>query len=358
LPTGKQRVTIELSSSQCPAAQAALSPSVATLAGFSFPPVSSVAMPYSFRLRFELAHTHHIGVDHEELELFADGNQRLILRTGQMGNPIKEPSRAAVVGYGYESPEAAQSAGERARRALLRWAVYENVGIDLGGGLPRGLVTNEGLAMFQEQLGVPLRNDVHGLDVYEHIDGMRFMLTQATAVVGKNPETLAKSFASAFHAQPPASDKLLLASELYCASFFDFPDRSRFITLVTAIEALLAPTQRNDSAQALVDRICDLVRHSELSENTKNSMLGAIDWLRYDSILNTGRRLASTLLRGKTYANMTPERFFTHCYNLRSQIVHNGTPKDRSTNIRNEANNAAQFIADLLRASWSALETH
>lgn len=58
--------------------------------------------------------------------------------------------------------------------------------------------------------------------------------------VGKHPDIFVEQFRQGMITLP-LSDTQLLGAELYGLSFFDMSFRSRFITLVTAVEAMLEP---------------------------------------------------------------------------------------------------------------------
>jgi hypothetical protein len=97
-----------------------------------------------------------------------------------------------------------------------------------------------------------------------------------------------------------------------------------------------------------------MVIDSRLDTPIKQSMLGTIQWLRKQSISQTGRDMAQSLLGNKEYLQMNAEQFFSHCYNIRSQIVHTGTPKDIGIDLLELANSCQAFTGDLLQASFDA----
>ena len=307
---------------------------------------------YNFRLRFNLANAYRIGSDAEEIDLLVTPTkQRLRLRTAVSGTPIKDNSRAVVLGGPYTSPNEAMEAGEQAKKALLYWAVEQRLGIDLGDGRQRSVVTDAGLAMFQQQWGAPVRNDVHGIDVYEAIHNLRFAFTNMTPVVGKNPLALVETFNREFREPMLLTEKQRLAAEIYSGSFFDVSHRSRFITLVTAVEALLEPSRRSESAQTLVSEIENITRSSDVDNATQNAILSSLQWLRFESIGQTGRSLAKRLIPERQYGGRTSWSFFTYCYQLRSQILHRGGAEDDSADLLGLANETEGFVAYILLAS-------
>jgi len=307
---------------------------------------------YEFRLRFNLANAYRIGSDAEELELLAlPTGERFRLRAAVLGTPIKDHARAAILGGAYASGDEARAAAERAKVALLYWAVEQRLGIDFGDGRQRSIATEAGLALLREQLGCPIRNDVHGIDVYERAENLKFVAVSANAEVGKHPPNLVQTFEREFLGARRLTEKQVLASEIYSGSFFDVSHRSRFITLVTAVEVLLEPARRPEPAQMLVTEMEVTTRTSAVDDSTKEAIVSSLQWLREESIGQSGRALARRLLPQQQYDGRSSSAFFRQCYNLRSQIVHRGAVEDPSIDMLSLANTMETFVSELLLAS-------
>lgn len=308
---------------------------------------------FDFRLRFHLSQDTRINIDKEELLIIEEEDgKKLRIRSGGMGKPIKDFPDAAIIGGTYSSAEQAKDAVERVKAALLVWAVRQRVGIDLGDGLLRSVVTTAGIKMFEEKYKRPVRNDVHGVDIYEHQDNIMFVRMSAQHMFGKDPTTFVGQFSETFHQHVVPTEKQILASELYCASFFDVSFRSRLITLVTSIEALIELVERHKLYKDIVENVEQLVRCSGASAETINSFIGSLQWLKYESIRQMGRKLVKHLLESRDYAGMSAERFFIYCYDLRSQILHTGKPKKASIDLLNVTNTLQEFVSALLLASF------
>lgn len=304
---------------------------------------------YMFRLRFHLLDGDHIESDLEEIVLLEDERgRRLRLRSGGRGSPIKGHSKAALIGGPFPAETEAREAADRARRALLTWAIHEKLGIDVGDGKRRGGFTNHGKAHFAEMLGGPVRDDLHGIDVYENQEGLTFVGLSVKAALGKSADAFCSRVAAAFQEPTLISEKQALAAELYCSSFFDVSFRSRLITLVTALEALLTPAARPAAVIAAVASLEAVVQKAELDEATRSAMLGSLRWLRQESVGQAGRALVTSVLGQATYGGLEAVRFFTYLYDLRSQILHTGKPKDAQLDLLGVCNEAQRFVADLI----------
>lgn len=309
---------------------------------------------YEFRLRFHLPGRDHINSEAEELLVLQDGAGATVrLRSGARGSAIKDHSRASLLGGPYSSAADAHAAAERTKRALLIWAVRNRVGIDLGGRRPRGVITTAGRQWLEERIGGPVRADVHGIEVYEHVDGLVFAALNAEASIGKAAAAFVEQVAAAIATPVPLSAKQELAGEILSASYFDASDRSRFVTLITAVEALLDPQPRPAAAQQVVARMMQVVQEGGADEGTRAAMFGSLQRLKRESIGQAGRALADRLLGGKVYEGQPPARFFTTCYELRSSILHLGKAPVGIDDFPSVCAVAHAFVSDLLIASFA-----
>ena len=310
---------------------------------------------YDFRLRFNFPEAYRINSDVEQFELLAlPHGERIRLRSGAIGMPIKDHNQAAVSGGPYTSKDQARAAAEKSKRALLYWAIEQRLGIDFGDGKQRSIVTNGGLAMLEKQHGCPFRNDIHGIDVYEHVEKLEFVNFNAKGTVGKYPPNLISTFQREYLNSRQFTEKQVLASEIYASSFFDVSSRSRFITLVTAVEALLEPLKRSDEVEALVKELKATARKSKIDELTRESIIGSLERLSHQSIGQAGRSLADRLVPNELFDGQSSADFFTRYYNLRSQILHRGTVEDDSVDIWHLANVMENFVSRLLLAALNS----
>lgn len=308
---------------------------------------------FEFRLRFNMHKGDHIESEVEELGLLrTEGGQTIRLRAGSRGTPISKSSEIAIFGGPYESKEEARSAAACARKAVVVWAVKQRLGVDFGDGKLRALMTDIGKKHYERELGHPLRNDRLGIDVYESQEGLLFASVSIDAALGKNPGAFIDQFREGMMSPKPLSDKQRLAAELYGLSFFDMSFRSRFITLVTAVEALLDPPIRPPEIQAFIQEVTTEANDLAVDHATKRSLISSLDRLRYDSIGRTGRALAESLVSDREYDGLKAGKFFTHCYKLRSEIVHDGKPSDPAIDLLQVSNACQAFVADLLLASF------
>lgn len=307
---------------------------------------------YDFRIRFNFPEAYHINSEADKIELLdLSSGEHITLVSGSSGAPIREHNHAAVLGKSFTSEDQARAAAEKCKRALLYWAIAQPLGIDFGDGKQRSGVTKAGLKCLEEQHGCPIRNDIQGIDVYGHVEKLKFVLFSAKLKLGKNPNELIDTFKREYMNSRNFTGKQLLASEIFASSFFDVSARSRFITLVTAVEAMLEPIKHSDDIEALVEEFKAQVSQSVVDETTRDSIIGSLERLKDQSIRQAGRTLANRLLPNELFDGQESARFFTRSYGLRSQILHKGTISDEEDDILHLANVMETFVNRLLLAA-------
>lgn len=306
---------------------------------------------FDLRVRFNLPEGFRINSEEEKLLLVElPSGIELTLATGQTGVLIKDCPRAVVTGKGFHTFEEAQAVAEKVKRILLYWSVKYRHGIDLGDGRQRSIATNAGLTLLEKEHGCPFRNDIHGIDIFEHQDNLKFVHVAMQATAQKHPQYLVQTFLEEIDSRRTVSPKQELACELYVSSWFDVSYRSRFITLVTAVEALI---EQNEHPQGVADLVCStrkVLEQLSLPTAVEASIAGSLERLKRQSISQAGRELVKRLLPDSQFQGMDAERYFSYCYNLRSQILHNGTPSD-DIDMLQAANAAEEFVSALLLSS-------
>lgn len=306
------------------------------------------AKTYQFRLRFQLQDSIHLNSTLKKVTLFRGKNGIKLSIKGETNTTLKDSKRLAIIGGPYPSMEQAADAAERTRLSLLIWAAKQRLGIDLGSDYQSSYIFPSTLEMLTKRLGVQVRNDIHGIDVYENSGSVKFASVNGKLRIGKTYDALKKDLAYAFSAGKNYDDKLVLACELYSTSFLDSSVRSRFITLVTAAEALLVAKKRSVKAQELIEEFVNLPAITDLDEEEKKSLISALEFTKKESIGQTGKLLADQNLPDTIYDGRTSGDFFKYCYNIRSKLLHNGKSKLTVTELKNLSNTCSTFIGDLL----------
>jgi Apea-like HEPN len=306
---------------------------------------------FSFRIRFNRSPTDTVQTEANEIALSNDEAPfPLRLHNPETGGSILMATQLALTGDGYSSHEAAFAAGQKYQSALTVALARHRIGADFGLRAPKGFVTDHGLALFQQQLGQRVLNNVHGLMVFETEPRPRFALMNASPLRGVNQEAFMTVFSTAAAARTQLTERELVAFALFNASFFRQSADSRFLLLMMAIEALLEPCRRSDSARSHVDSLIQQTKNAELPQEDKASMIGSLRWLASESISQAGRNLSKSRLGERTYNEMSAAKFFTYCYSLRSALVHGSFPYPTLDQVSSTGGQLECFVSDLLTA--------
>lgn len=304
---------------------------------------------YSFRIRFNRSPTDTIQVETNELELPTIGSQpSVILRARQDDLKIRDSDQLAVVGSGYDSHQNAEVAGREVKKALSVALAKVRVGADFGDRAPKGMFTEHGLKWVEQQIGQRALNNVHGLMVFETFPKPRFASTNGQMTRGTTQESFIAAYAKALEASPTISESEELSYTLFNASFFQPTADSRFLLLIMAIEALIRPKPRSGESLAQVESFVLQTKQANLPDQEKNSILGTLRWLRVESINQAGRRMVNERLGDRIYLEMTAPDFFTHCYQMRSNLVHGNLPTPTFEDIGKVTATTEVFASELL----------
>jgi hypothetical protein len=249
---------------------------------------------------------------------------------------------------GYTTEEEAKGAGEAYELALMFALARVRVGADFGYRTARGAFTPEGLKWLEQKVGERALNDVHGLMVYAAEPRPRFAMTKASALRGASAGDFLTAFKAAEAARARITDRERLAFSLFNASFFQPTADSRFLLLVMSIEALIEPTPRSAQSQAHVKSLIAATKAASIPPAERESMLGSIRWLNNESINQAGRRIVGSRLGSRLYEGRTAVDFFSHVYQMRSNLVHGNQPYPTFEMVSAAAAPLEVFVSELL----------
>ena len=305
---------------------------------------------FSFRVRFHRSPSDTINFCASTWEWKINENiPSLLLSAHKKDTDINDSEIWVFQSNGWPSEDEAHRAASMYLDALALTLVRLRIGADFGNRAPKSRFTHYGLAMLESQSGHRVLNDVHGLIVYESEPTPYFVSGKANCVLGKPQDQFEKIFSHALTSNRRLTERERLSLELFNTSFFQKSNESRILLLVMAIEALLEPSPRSSVAASYVESIIETTNSSKvLCSKEKKSLLGSLQWLRYESINQTGRKLAEDCLKGRTYMNKEAPSFFSYCYNLRSRLVHGTPPFPSQQEIGSAVSPLVMFVSDIL----------
>ena len=242
-----------------------------------------------------------------------------------------------------------QRAGRRAWRArLMRAFACVRIGADFGDRAPHGFVTNVGLQFLSPDRRA--LNDVHGLAVFECEPPPVFVgAGNVTMQLSRPHEHLVQAVEETL-AAGGLTEERQVAYGFFAASFSQRSADARFALLMMAVESLVEPRPRAAAVREHVESLIKSTRESGLPPNEVNSLERSLSWLRDESIGQAGRRLAQQL-DAKKYKEESAQRFFTHCYEIRSRLLHGIHPVPTRREVDEHAAPLEVFVADLLCAT-------
>lgn len=307
-----------------------------------------MADDWTFRHRLMLGDRMRINWAEPEMQLTnADDSQTVYLKS-RMGVPIQDTVDLVLRGWGYESPEAAQEAAGRWRSAVTIGLAAHNVGSDFGMRSPASWMDPTFMASHSVD-GEPVMQDEFALMIFRTETAPRFMgFTAGAVTVGKGGDEVRFAIQMALSEGTELTDRQNLTYAVYASSFGLRPD-ARLVALVSAVELMTNPQDRDAEAQTVVDSMVKTINASGMDPSTKDSMKGALVWLRRQSIKQSVKDVALTL-GDRKYMGESAAKFLLRCYDLRSTLVHGPSLPDwDEVNVR--GGELERVVGDLIAIS-------
>lgn len=306
-------------------------------------------MSYSFRIRFNRSPTDTIQTEANKLDLpKKDLSPLVTLHARQDNLEICNSDQMAVISSGYASAQEAEIAGLETKKALTIALARTRVGADFGSRAAKGMFTEHGLKWVEREINQRALNNIHGLMTFETLPKPRFVSSNAQMTRGTTPESFISAYKKALDASPTIFQREELSYVLFNASFFQPTSDSRFLLLIMAVEALIEPEKRSDESLAHVDSLIQQTKNANLADQEKKSIVGSLEWLRLESINQAGKRIVNERLGNRLYIGMTATKFFTHCYRIRSNLVHGSLPAPTYEEVNALAATLEVFVSELL----------
>jgi hypothetical protein len=147
----------------------------------------------------------------------------------------------------------------------------------------------------------------------------------STARASSQAQVVADELSSSIGRFTIVSPRAEVASALYSITPFVGLPAAHFLLLFISLESLFAPKLRSDDAQAHVQSLLDSTQQARISPEDRVAICSSLSFLKAQSIAQTGRDLAASLLGGRTYQELQAPEFFSKVYGLRNDMVHRGT---------------------------------
>ncbi len=216
---------------------------------------------------------------------------------------------------GHPSQEEAKAQALRLKDIILL-AGATGFGADFGtGDNVRSGLSDEIKRSIKDQFATIIRDEVHGIDIFEEGDVRHFRVT-AHATVQMDLSQFSKHVAEA-GTLPDLTPITRTGLELLNDSLFPMPDEARLLLRISAIEALCEQTERPQPVQDLINKLLGAV-HSHTDSSAADAM---------NKVLNEARRQSvrqACLSKIRMRLGDEAAKDFDQLYALRSQYVHEG----------------------------------
>jgi hypothetical protein len=315
---------------------------------------------FFFRLRFILPKTNNFNCGESAVILANFGDTRpLVLRALGQDKSIQDSNDFVLECFGWPTEIDAEQMGQVVRSAFMRSLARMSLAAEFGFRNPSGHITQHGKRWLEGVFGTTrVEHDVLGLSVFSASPPPQFVTLPRPTLTSPQPiDRLKCLFSRSLDYAEHLSFQEELSFGLYCSSFFAHSEDARFLNLMMAIEALLTPQPRAETAKKFVDQLIDQTKTNDmLSESDRQSLIGSLNWLRSESISHAGRRLVMEKLGNREYMEMRADRFFTHCYDLRSRLVHAATPLPTRDEVAKTVATLENFVAHMLSGALIEIE--
>ncbi len=245
---------------------------------------------------------------------------RVVLRRLPVPKNAKRSNRRryALVGRGFPSAEAARKVGGQLKVAAAVLFAGRMQALDLGRDHASSSMSQRIKDVVQRDHGVQVRDDIHGLDIYEdHPRTTRFSISAHGTVLhsfGRLQEGLRRLLLQPLQLNEQTS----LALELYNSSRLTESTKARFLTLVTVIEVLAPPASRSHAITEACDKLIKHLPTIPLDAADLATLKTGIGLLKKTSINEACRAFVVT------HCNGAEVELFRSCYLMRSAWTHSG----------------------------------
>lgn len=303
---------------------------------------------YKFRFRFNISWQGQLEGDENQVQFTLPNGSPATLACCR-AERIKDETKFCIHSGGYKSENEALNYGMEVKKAVLCYGAKFGLGVDVGkekrGFEVSGLLTDKIL----KEHGVLMVPDIHGIAVYSEDHPISPVSMSARGTVdAKNADFFQKEVCKILAKNPTLKPKIRLAMEILASSHFETTSRARFLALIQAAETLVKPSERCDRTRQLVDSFIEHTNSSEINEEDKISILGSLNWLRYDSISQCLQKSAIENLQNREYSGMASEVFIKKCYDARSRLLHSGSINESKYDIGALSSSLRIYLRDLL----------
>jgi hypothetical protein len=275
----------------------------------------------SFRIRLRVRVGKQLDVDDEHVALTICGRP-VRLSAQAKGTKIKDSEWLVFGAGGFEADDDAAEFGQRLKNAIQLSAISTRVGVDAGADL---VTTGFGDMIKQSILqttGSILRDNVHGLDVYEDDTNVMFLSVSASGTVRATAkdfiDELNKGFGGVGNLSDSAKDILLLLN----AALMNNEPVAQIVFAISAVEMLGQNECWSDAQKKLIKELLNTARNSgDMDANERIEVEAAVSRMHPISL----RQGVKRLMHSHGLIDLWGE--WEAVYDERSRLVHGLAPR-------------------------------
>jgi hypothetical protein len=253
---------------------------------------------------------------------------------------------------GFQTEDAARNAVQHMRHSLLALGVELNIGFNLFGTKTVGINRNSRETQ-EETLRVrgffPVLHR-NGHVIFKNHPNVRFQWFEGQVMARSyTAERFVASLGRLCESLGSLGEKEALAIELFNASKFEQGGRSRFLTGMLCLEALVEDRARDEKTVQFVDNLVEDTSEAAILDSDKQSIMSSLNRLKYRSIRQGLQEFVASGLPDFRIHEMPAGRFVLKCYDIRSRLVHTGRTDLSCEEFSNLCEGFQHFLLSLLR---------
>jgi hypothetical protein len=302
---------------------------------------------YMFRIKFQTPENERITMPgNNEIKAKLLDKLEITLKDVSVENP--KNNIYIMKGGPFFLKEDAEEIALKVRNSILLYFAEIRKGVYFGSFSSYLFITEAGEEYFKKLSGASkIYPDNFGLTIYENKEGVKFLSSNPSIIVGTSGNNLMMAIENEFKFPKTLNERELLTLEIFTSSYFEKTNTSRFLKLMICVESLLDFVEKDTETKNMIDYCIEYINKSNMESSKKNLLSSSIGKLKKESITEAGIRVSNEYLSGKQYHSMSPGEFFKSCYSLRSDLLHNGNISPEVDNIQGDFVN---FVGDMIKA--------
>jgi hypothetical protein len=210
--------------------------------------------PVGFRVRLQFKIATLLQDPRQSLEVIIDGRP-VEVASARGRKPLQESPWVAMTASGFDTPESAFAFGQRLKLTVQLIAARNRIGVDCGAERPLGTIGTIYRDEIFKHSGVWMRGSIHGLDIFEDRENVRFISGEGTIQTLVNPtaffDEVQKYHLNVDALTPVARDIVLLLN----FALMTTEPVAQAVFAISAVEMIGQQDDWNKSQLAAIERL-------------------------------------------------------------------------------------------------------